>query len=104
MMINRRLALCFFALISSSEGFSSTLFQEAVAHQKLAPAVQPGIEIELPDFDELFFRIKETSPLARVALEGGEINGQRGLVAVENGEGALSACQICHFYTLLFVY
>ena len=82
-----RFAIVFLALISSSEGFSSTLFQEQAAQQVYAPAVQPGVEIELPDFDELFLRIRETSPLARVALEGGEVNGLRGLAAVEAKEG-----------------
>lgn len=88
-MISRRLrlALLALALATPSEGFSSTLFQEKISQQVLAPAVQPGVEIELPDFDELFFRIRETSPLARVAMEGGTVNGKRGLAVLEDDEG-----------------
>ena len=31
--------------------------------------MQEGVEIELPDFDELFKRIQLASPLAKVAIE-----------------------------------
>jgi hypothetical protein len=31
--------------------------------------LQEGVEIELPDFDELFKRIQLASPLAKVAIE-----------------------------------
>ena len=86
-MTQQRVAVLFLALITRAEGFSSTLFQEKLSQQVLAPAVQPGVEIELPDFDELFLRIGETSPLARVTMNGGELNGKRGLAAVENGQG-----------------
>ena len=95
MINNRRLALLLLALFTPSEGFSSTLFQEKLSQQVLAPAVQPGVEIELPDFDELFLRIRETSPLARVALDGGELNGKRGLAALEDSEcKSRSSCHL----------
>ena len=49
------------------------------------PSKTDGVEIELPDFDDLFGRIQQVSPLARVAIEGGEIsNGKRGFAAVDN--------------------
>ena len=92
-MMNRRLSLFFLALTAQYfsttvvEGFSSALFQEQATQQVRAPAIQPGVEIELPDFDELFYRIQQTSPLARVALNGGELNGKRGLQALENNPG-----------------
>lgn len=90
-MMNKQLALFLLALVAAKdastalvEGFSSTLFQEQTAHQTRTPAPQPGVEIELPDFDELFSRIQQTSPLAQVAMKGGEMNGQRGLAALDN--------------------
>lgn len=86
-MSYKRLAILFVTLITPSAGFSSALFQERVSNQVFAPAVQPGVEIELPDFSELFLRISETSPLARVAMQGGEVNGKRGLAAVEAAQG-----------------
>jgi hypothetical protein len=45
-------------------GFSGALFQEAVLQRQL-PSKTAGIDIELPDFDELFDRIQQISPLAR---------------------------------------
>ena len=57
-----RAAVIIVSLSTSSivlvEGFSSTLFQEKVAQQVTAAAIQPGVEIELPDFNELFTRIQ----------------------------------------------
>jgi hypothetical protein len=51
-------------------GFSATMWQEATL-QKTAPSKTEGVEIELPNFDELFNRIQQVSPLARLAIEGG---------------------------------
>jgi len=31
--------------------------------------IQPGVEIEMPDFDSLFDRIQEVSPLAKAAID-----------------------------------
>jgi len=45
-----------------------------------------GIEIELPDFDELFLRIKKASPLARVVLDGEDMTGRRGLDSIDYNE------------------
>ena len=51
--------------------FTATMWKEAPALQKTAPSQIEGVEIELPDFDELFNRIQQVSPLARLAMEGG---------------------------------
>ncbi|CAB9504967.1 expressed unknown protein [Seminavis robusta] len=82
---NRQLLAVFLALLGtdSCNGFSSTLFQPQLSQQVTAPTIQPGVDIELPDFDELFVRVRGTSPLARVAMQGGQLNGQRGLSALE---------------------
>jgi hypothetical protein len=49
------------------------MWQEAPSIQKTrtAPSKTEGVEIELPNFDELFNRIQQVSPLARLAIEGG---------------------------------
>ncbi len=38
--------------------------------QRTTPSKTDGVEIELPDFDELFHRIVEVSPLAGLAISG----------------------------------
>jgi len=58
------------ALPAVCSAFSSTLFQELPTLQKTAPSKHNGVDIELPDFDELFDRIQRVSPLARQAIEG----------------------------------
>ena len=59
-------------LPTACAAFSSALFHEAPALQKLAPSKYDGIDIELPDFDELFYRIQQVSPLAKKVMLGGE--------------------------------
>jgi hypothetical protein len=71
------------ALLVSSQAYSNTLFQQAPTAQQTFPSKTDGVEIELPDFDELFERIQLVSPLARVAIEGGEIDGKRGFEAID---------------------
>jgi len=48
------------------------MFTQQKAMQRTTPSKTDGVEIELPDFDELFGRIAEVSPLARLAIEGGD--------------------------------
>jgi len=55
-------------LPSPSRGFSSPLYQPTATLQRTAPSATEGIDIELPDFDELFDRIRQVSPLARSVL------------------------------------
>jgi hypothetical protein len=47
------------------------MWQEAPALQRTAPSKTEGVEIDLPNFDELFNRIQQVSPLARLAIQGG---------------------------------
>jgi hypothetical protein len=82
-MIFRIFTVVFISLAAPAQAFSSTLFQQAPTAQQTFPSKTDGVEIELPDFDELFGRIQQVSPLARVAIEGGEINGKRGFAAVD---------------------
>lgn len=56
-------------LAQRSDGFAAPIFQEVATQQKKAPSKREGVEIELPDFDELFNRIQAVSPLAKVAIE-----------------------------------
>ncbi len=48
------------------------MFTQQKAMQLTTPSKTDGVEIELPNFEELFGRIAEVSPLARLAIEGGE--------------------------------
>ena len=50
--------------------FSVPMFKEHRAMQRTTPSKTDGVEIELPDFDELFGRIQEVSPLASMAIDG----------------------------------
>jgi hypothetical protein len=64
-------AVCSSDLAKTVLGFTVPMFHESVAMQRTAPSKTDGVEIELPDFDELFGRIQMVSPLARLAIEGG---------------------------------
>ena len=47
--------------------FSMPMFTEQKTMQRTTPSKTDGVEIEIPNFDELFGRIKEVSPLAALA-------------------------------------
>jgi hypothetical protein len=70
------------------QGFSPTLFQETAAKQVTAPSREQGVEIELPDFEKLFARIRQASPLSKMALDQQQnlehMDGKRGLAALED--------------------
>ena len=55
---------------TSVDGFSSPVFQEVHTLRKYEPSKTEGVEIELPNFDELFGRIREVSPLANNIISG----------------------------------
>jgi hypothetical protein len=76
-------ATLFLTFVAPASAFTSALFQQTPTEQQTFPSKTDGVEIELPDFDELFGRIQQVSPLARVAIEGGEINGKRGFDAID---------------------
>ena len=74
---------------STVNAFGNALFQEQPTQQRLTfQSANDGIEIELPDFDELFHRVKQVSPLARVAMgEGNDQSADRwsqGFAAIDN--------------------
>lgn len=76
-------AVCFVVLSAgTAHGYTNTLFQKVPTDQLTFPSRTNGVEIELPDFDELFSRIQEVSPLAKVAITGG-IKEKRGLDAID---------------------
>lgn len=58
-------------MATETSGFTLPMFHESISMQKTTPSKTDGVEIELPDFDELFGRIQQVSPLARLAIEGG---------------------------------
>ena len=60
------------SLTSNVVAFSVSMFQEQTGLQKRTFTKTEGVEIELPDFQELFNRIQQVSPLARLAIEGGK--------------------------------
>jgi hypothetical protein len=66
------------------EGFGSPIFQEAATLQRTAPSKTEGVEIELPDFDEMFGRIQTISPLARLVVEGGGTGEGGGFAKVDD--------------------
>jgi hypothetical protein len=75
------LLLC--ALFGTTLGFSSTLFQ-APPDAQIFRSKQKDAQIELPDFDVLFDEIKQVSPLSRIAITGGDIDGARGFDAIDD--------------------
>ena len=76
---------------ATSAAFSSPIFQEATTLQRTTPSKTNGVEIELPDFDEMFGRIQAVSPLARLAVTGGGTGKGGGFAAVDDSsESTLS--------------
>lgn len=75
------------ALLSSraalAAAFTNPVFQETTALRRTTPSKKEGVEIEMPDFDELFNRIGQVSPLARLALEGRAVD-EGGLAAIDS--------------------
>jgi len=72
------------ATVAYSHAFSASLFQEVPTLQKTAPSTLEGIDIELPNFDELFARIQQVSPLARNAITGYSLNTERGFRGIDD--------------------
>jgi hypothetical protein len=61
----------------SAFAVSNPMFTKQTTMQKTTPSKTDGVEIELPNFEELFKRIREVSPLASVAIDG-DCNGVSG--------------------------
>ena len=68
-----RCAVVSLLLASSAcvSGFTTSVFQEKAQLQRTAPSKTEGVEIELPNFEEMFSRIQAISPLAKLAIQGG---------------------------------
>jgi hypothetical protein len=77
-------ALVFLAVATNSaSAFSTALFPETTsAKQQTFPTKDQGEAIELPNFDELFGRIQQVSPLSRVVLQDQKSGGPRGFAAM----------------------
>jgi len=60
------------ALSSGSvvSAFSMPMFTEQKAMRRTTLSKTDGVEIEIPDFDEFFGRIREVSPLAAMTIDG----------------------------------
>lgn len=52
--------------------------------QRTTPSKTSGVEIELPDFDEMFGRIQAVSPLAHLAISGNGAGVGGGFEAVDD--------------------
>ncbi len=66
--------------------------------QRTAPSKTVGVEIELPDFDEMFRRIQAVSPLARLAVQGGGSGEGGGFAAVDD------TSEFFHNVTILYYF
>eukprot|EP00978_Attheya_sp_CCMP212_P021434 scaffold62528_cov26-Attheya_sp.AAC.1 len=90
-MIQSSCLVAFLAMMATSSvnAFSSPVFQEQRIMQKTAPSKMEGVEIELPDFDELFDRIQQVSPLTKSAIEGRTGGFEE---ADANGKSSSSPC------------
>ncbi len=97
---SRRLLQALFVSVyaTSSCAFTSPIFQEAVTLQRTMPSKTYGVEIELPDFDEMFGRIQAVSPLARLAISGAGSGVGGGFEAVDDcgKEGILLLISVFH--------
>ena len=88
-----KLAATLFVILSTpgpADGFSSVLFHDTPTLQRTTPSKSAGVDIELPDFDELFDRIQQVSPLARDVIA-------RAGTASEGGLGFASVDDTCKF-------
>ncbi|KAL7552531.1 hypothetical protein ACHAWF_016810 [Thalassiosira exigua] len=83
----RRPLLGLLLIASRAEGFGSPIFQETATLQRLAPSKTEGVEIELPDFEEMFGRIQTVSPLAKLAIQGGGSGEGGGFAKAEDDSG-----------------
>lgn len=67
---------------SCVSGFSTPIFEKSVTHT--APSKTEGVRINLPNFEELFGRIEQVSPLAKVAMEGSGSGPGGGFAAMDD--------------------
>lgn len=55
--------------LGAVSSFSMPMFTEHAALKRTTPSKTDGVEIELPNFDELFSRIKQVSSLAKMVID-----------------------------------
>jgi len=82
-------ALVFFSVATQlASAFSTALFPEATSAKiQTSPTKGQGQEIELPNFDELFGRIQEVSPLTRLVLQDtSNCDSPRGFAAMDQSD------------------
>jgi hypothetical protein len=97
-----------FFVTSPATAFNNALFQQAPTAQQTFPSKTDGVEIELPDFDELFGRAQQVSPLSRVAIESYG-NGLDCVTGAKKGfEAVDESCKSTefqhHYQRLLFLF
>jgi hypothetical protein len=76
------LTLSALSVAPAALGFSTALFPKSTTAPQQTFPTRDQEYIELPNFDELFGRIKQVSPLARIALND-EIDSNQGFKACD---------------------
>jgi hypothetical protein len=79
-MVRGMLVVSLLWAVPAVDAFSSALFEPAL--KRTVPSIHEGVDVELPDFDELFGRIQQVSPLARQVIQGG--TGPSGLAFIDD--------------------
>jgi hypothetical protein len=79
-MVRGMLVVSLLWAVPAVDAFSSALFEPAL--KRTVPSKHEGVDVELPDFDELFGRIQQVSPLARQVIQGG--TGPSGLAFIDD--------------------
>jgi hypothetical protein len=77
--------LCIVPVVNA---FSNALFQEAPTAQQKIPSRTGGVDIELPNFDELFGRIQQVSPLSRLVIDEKNEDESRGFEAIDKSDSS----------------
>lgn len=80
--------------IACSAYYISPIFDAGACSSKREPSKVIGVDLEMPNFDELFTRIQQVSPLARLAIAKKE----GGFAALDLGERSFSF----HLLTSIF--
>jgi len=89
-MASRSAALALYTVVYAcfSGSYSSAFSTRNPAPDAVVPAGrrhqwQPGVEIELPNFEALFDRIQTASPLAKLVMEGDSLQQEGGFQAID---------------------
>lgn len=101
--LNSWATILFLASASSVNAFSSAIFQESVTAQRTTPSKIKGVEIELPNFDELFGRIQQVSPLARLAMQRAQTHDKKGFMAADYNSKYLCVLVVHYLQTPILI-